>query len=711
MDQRSECTQECRLAVTLLQTIINSGRNLSALELSSHYRTGERDPVFGFYKPCLDAAITYNRAVGYFRSSIFAIIGQPFLDFARRGGKARFICSPSITEEDAQAIASGYVQRDEAVEKAISRDIDALLSDPAAGHRAKLLATFIKFGALDIKVAIRSGGNGIYHEKIGIFDDGRGNQVSFLGSANETWSAWHAEGNHESIEVFRSWMPADEVRVDSHQRIFDLLWRGETPGVDTIDFPEAQHRKLLTAAAPGLDDPEIDPPQSTGTRRRRLLPHQATAIDLWEQAGRRGVFEHATGSGKTFTAIEAIKKHLAAGEPAIVLVPSQLLHEQWKREILEEIPDASVLMAGGGHVKWKERGRLRSHTSPGLGMSRVVVATMQTASTDAFINGLTQGDHLLIVADEIHQIGSPKNSLALAIRSGASLGLSATPIRYGDPEGTQRIFDRFGPVIPPAITLQDAIAAGRLVNYEYFPHAVHLSDDESALWKKITKQISFELAKAKKKDGSGGLTDKAKMLLIQRSRIAKKARVKTGLATGVIKKEFEEGQSWLVYCEDSGQLDEMLSKLRDAGLQPLEYHSNMSGDKVEALNWFKKFGGILVSIKCLDEGVDIPAVSHAFILASSQNPRQFIQRRGRVLRKSIGKDLAVIHDAIVVPLDPESEGEQLSLLKAELIRALEFADSALNKGAGADLRRIAIEMGIDPSRKGEAAIEEDPEEE
>jgi hypothetical protein len=137
----------------------------------------------------------------------------------------------------------------------------------------------------------------------------------------------------------------------------------------------------------------------------------------------------------------------------------------------------------------------------------------------------------------------------------------------------------------------------------------------------------------------------------------------------------------------------------------------MSGDKVEALNWFKKFGGILVSIKCLDEGVDIPAVSHAFILASSQNPRQFIQRRGRVLRKSIGKDLAVIHDAIVVPVDPRSEREQISLLKAELIRSLEFADSALNKGAGADLRRIAIEMGIDPSREGEAAIEEDPEEE
>ncbi|HFU1223306.1 TPA: DEAD/DEAH box helicase family protein [Citrobacter amalonaticus] len=689
----------------------NHAGNLSVLALDAHYRTGERDPVSGFYKPCLDAAASYDRAVGYFRSSIFAIIGQHFLDFARRGGKARFICSPSITEDDARAIALGYVQREDVVELAISRDIDALLSDPAAMYRAKLLATFIKYGALDIKVAIRSGGNGIYHEKIGIFDDGQGHQVSFLGSANETWNAWHAEGNHESIEVFSSWLQADEVRVQSHRKIFDLLWHGKTPGIDTIDFPEAQHRRLLIAAAPSLDSPEIEPIQSTSRKRRRLLPHQATAIDLWNKAGRRGVFEHATGSGKTFTAIEAIKKHLATGEPAIVLVPSQLLHEQWKKEILEEIPDASILMAGGGHIKWSARGRLRSHTSPALGMNRVVIATMQTASTEAFINGLIQGDHLLIVADEIHQIGSPKNSLALAIRSGASLGLSATPIRYGDPEGTQRIFDRFGPVIQPAITLQDAIAAGRLVNYEYFPHIVYLSDDESELWKRFTKQIRFELAKTQKEDGNGRLTEKAKMLLIQRSRIAKKARAKTGLAAGVIKKEFQEGQSWLVYCEDSTQLDEMLSKLRNEGFSPLEYYSNMPGDKVEALNWFKRFGGILVSIKCLDEGIDIPAVSHAFILASSQNPRQFIQRRGRVLRKSPGKDLAVIHDAIVVPLNQESESEQISLLKAELIRALEFADSALNKGAGADLRRIALEMGIDSSCEDEAAIEDYLEEE
>lgn len=623
------------------------------------------------------------------------------------------MCSPSLTEEDLRAIASGYAGRDEIVERAIARDVDSLLSDANAAPRAKLLATFVKFGCIDIRVAVRRGGNGIYHEKVGIFRDARGNRVSFLGSANETWSAWHSDGNLESIEVFRSWLSeGEEHRIEAHEANFERLWRGDAAGIDTIDFPEAQRRKLLTASAAALDDLEGSaPPAGISSDHRSLLPHQALAVHIWEKAGRRGVFKHATGSGKTFTAIEAIKRHLATDQPAIVLVPSQLLHDQWKREILEEIPDASLLMAGSGYRKWRDRGRLGSHTSANLGMNRVVLATMQTASTEAFLRGINQGDHLLIVADEVHQIGSPKNSRALFIRCGASLGLSATPERYGDPEGTQRIFDCFGPVLPPIITLQDAIDAGRLVHYEYFPHPVNLNEDEADRWRKITKQISLELAKAKKGEPRGALTEIAKMLLIRRSRIAKKAIAKTGLATRVIKREFRDGQSWLVYCEDADQLNEMLANLRNEGLRPLEYHSNMLGEKAEALKWFKNFGGVLVSIKCLDEGVDIPAVSHAFILASSQNPRQFIQRRGRVLRKADGKDLAVIHDAIVVPINAESEKDQISLLKSELMRALEFAESALNRGAGAELRRIALEMGINSSPDDVAVIEEDHEDE
>lgn len=683
--------------------------SLSTLGLDAHYRTGERDPVEGFYKPCLSLSAEYGRAVGYFRSSIFSIVGRPFLEFARRGGKARLVCSPSITEDDAQAIASGYIQRDQAIARAMDRDLQELLSDPVLASRTMLLATLIESGSLDIRLAVRSNALGIYHEKIGIFTDTGGQRASFLGSANETWSAWHAQGNHESIEVFREWVSAAEAeRVHTHADHFERLWAGYVIGVDTVPFPEAQRKKLLTKAASSLDDIDADfPDDPPETGRRQLLPHQSAALDAWEAAGRRGVFEHATGSGKTFTAISAIKRHIATDQPAMVLVPSQLLLEQWKKEIDDEIPDATVLMAGAGHAKWKNAGTLHAHTDPDLGMNRVVLATMQTAATETFLRAVHGGPHLLMIADEVHQIGSPFNAQALAIESGASLGLSATPIRYGDPEGTALIFKRFGPIIPPPITLQDAIKAGRLVNYEYHPHAVHLDEEEAAKWKSLTTQIRYEMARNKSDEQGGGLSEKAKMLLIARSRIAKKARLKPGLAASIICKAYEEGQRWLVYCEDSGQLAQTMDLLAKGGLRPIEYHTGMEGDRSAALEWFKSFGGVLVSIKCLDEGIDIPAVSHAFILASSQNPRQFIQRRGRVLRKSADKQMAVIHDAIVVPVDPENESDQISLLKAELVRALEFANSALNKGAGARLRAMALSMGLNVDDPADIGIEEE----
>ena len=168
-----------------------------------------------------------------------------------------------------------------------------------------------------------------------------------------------------------------------------------------------------------------------------------------------------------------------------------------------------------------------------------------------------------------------------------------------------------------------------------------------------------------------------------------------------------QGQSWLVYCEDSTQLNQIRQSLNNQNIKAIEYHTGMDGSQAASLQWFKDFGGILISIKCLDEGVDIPKVSHALILASSQNPRQFIQRRGRVLRKSDGKYLAVIHDAVVTPVNLDEEPEQASLLKSEFLRAIEFSDSAINKSAGARLRAMAREMGFDPDSTGTEGIEEE----
>ncbi|PVY76116.1 superfamily II DNA or RNA helicase [Cupriavidus alkaliphilus] len=686
---------------------------LSALNLADQYRTGESDPVAAFYRPCLLNSCEYGRAVGYFRSSVYLVIGPATVEFARRGGMIRLICSPDLDGFDADTISEGYEARRARLEKALSDEIDGLLAGDDTAYRLRVLSTLVAFGALDIRLALRPSAKGIYHEKIGIFKDLFGSTVSFLGSANETWNGWHFAGNHEAMEVFRSWKGQGEAdRVARHEAYFERLWNGLVPGVEVVPFPEAARRRLVSSALASTQEVEF---QRIGERvnqprRRTPLPHQTAALEAWRAASRRGILEHATGSGKTFTAITAIKEHLDTGGAVLVLVPSRLLLEQWEAELREEIPDAALIVAGGGHSKWRQPGRLKAMTVSGsFDLKRIVLTTMQTAATDDFRRSVRGGSHLMIVADEVHQSGSSHHSKIYEINAGVRLGLSATPRRYGDPDGTAKLFGYFGPVVPPPFTLNDAIRSKRLVEYEYHPHPIHLTADEAEEWKRLTLLIVREMGR-KLTDGPMQLSEKAKMLLIRRSRIAKKANAKIALASDVLSGGYEKGQRWLVYCEDGEHLRLTMEALRERGLSPFEYHTGMNGDRSAALDWFRSFGGILVSIKCLDEGVDIPAVDHALILASSQNPRQFIQRRGRVLRTAHGKTLAVIHDALVVPLSLEEEPEQLALLKSELARAIEFADSAVNKTAGAEIRAVAASLGFDPETLKDKGIEEETEE-
>lgn len=673
--------------------------NLSKLDIDTEYRSTSNDQVDAFYKNCLRNANLYQRSVGYFRSSVFLIIGKTLLEFARRGGRVQLICSPSLTGEDINSIASGYARREEVIANSIIEEFDRLLREPSTEFAAKALATLISCGALEIKLAELTKGNGIYHEKLGLFFDSVGNAVTFRGSTNETWSGWHSQGNFEAFEAFCSWNGrSDRVRIEKHQKHFCSLWAGTDATVKVSAFPRSAEAYLRKFSAASIED-FMESAPSPSESRRNPLPHQTAALKAWREQGSCGIFEHATGTGKTFTAIVAIREHVEDGKPALVLVPSRLLLRQWAKEISEEIPTATLVLAGDGENRWKLPGRLKSMTldDPDLG-PRITLAMMPTAATEQFLANFSVCSNLLIVADEVHQLGSPVNSRSMRIDAGLRLGLSATPKRYGDPDGTAKLFDYFGGIVPPAITLADAVKAGRLVPYQYFPHTVNLNAEEADQWLSYTNRIKVEVAKSSTDtSGKKQLSDRAKMLLIQRSRIAKKAVAKIDLAVRTISQEYEDGQSWLVYCEDSEQLADVVTRLRMAGIDSIEYHSNMSGDRESTMEWFHKFGGILVSIKCLDEGVDIPKVSHALILASSQNPRQFIQRRGRVLRIHDDKNMAVIHDAIVVPVNAESELEQLGLLRGELIRAIEFAQGALNKSAGAELRSISIDMGIDLS--------------
>ena len=690
--------------------------NLSQLDIQTEYLTGTNNPVKSFFKPCLARASQYDRAVGYFRSTVYLLIGQDLLQFVQRGGRIRLICSPSMDPSDVKNIESSDKEEALNVTESLIEDFKAILNQDKAKYKAKVLATLISSGALKLRLAMRDTNAGIYHEKTGIFRDENKNNVSFLGSSNESYMGWSQYGNYERIEAFCSWnLGREKERCTKHVNYFETLWKNQMPGVRITKITEEASKYFSEQSFPNLSEinlelletNEIIPNKVVG---RSLYPHQALALENWTLAGKRGILEHATGSGKTFTAINAIKSHIQNNGPVIVLVPSLLLLSQWYAELTEELPEVVLLQVGGGDNRWKNPNLLRAFSDPqNKNDKRLIIATMQSASQNAFITNIIEGEHLLIVVDEVHNIGSPKNSSALKMNCGYRLGLSATPYRYGDQEGTDKIFKYFEKVIEPKYTLKDAIKDERLVKYEYHPTSIHLSEDEMDEWGVYTKKIKLEYARSpKNENGDKIITPRVKLLIIQRSRIAKKAKAKIHYAAKTILANYKPGQRWLVYCEDIDHLNTVRKVLNENDLESYEYHSELEADvKKEILKWFESVGGILVSIRCLDEGVDIPNTTHAVFLASSQNPRQFIQRRGRVLRTYPGKSIAYLYDALVIPINQDAESSALSLLKSEIARAYEFSQHANNKSAGVKLRQMIIDFGIDIDEMEPFGFEED----
>ncbi len=685
-----------------------ASKNLRDLSLKPLYITILDDVVQNFYSPCLDYAIEYSRAVGYFRSSIFLITGESIVAFAKRGGKIRLICSPFLTHEDVEAIKRGIIDSESSSLNSVNNDLQELIEFSKDEYSVNVLATLLKVGTLEIKIAIRNDPNSIYHDKLGIFKDSKNDRVLFKGSANESLSGFHMKGNSESIDVFCSWNDDREnERINSYESIFEQLWENKFQGVKCVEFPAALKNRFIQISEKDLDEINIGKligKKKTSYRKiENLLGHQINAIDQWKQNGCRGIFEHATGSGKTVTALSIIDEHTKDGSLAIVLVPSTLLLNQWVSEIKKEIPDAAYIEVGAGNTRWRNTLKTFAYGIT-KNNQRIIIATMQTASIMEFQQCLSSNSNILLVADEVHQIGSPKNSLALNINANKRLGLSATPKRYGDPVGTGKIFQYFGKVVDPVITLYDAIKFGQLVNYEYFPQIVNLTAEESESWKKLSQQIQRQIA-IDSTDKQLVISSKTKMLLIQRSRISKKSDTKISIAKNVIKSNYRIGESWLIYCEDQDQLNKVVSSIKELNLPTLEYYSDMSSDSEQTLKQFQIAGGILVSIRCLDEGIDIPSISHALILSSSQNPRQFIQRRGRVLRRHPSKVFARIYDAIVVPNSLEDEPDQLPLLKSEIIRALEFSDHSINKAAGNEIKLAISRLGISVNELIDAGFE------
>ncbi|MGD9702857.1 MAG: DEAD/DEAH box helicase family protein [Ilumatobacteraceae bacterium] len=699
---------------------------LADVEFRTAYRKGQHNIAHDFYLPAMGLSVEYDRAVGYFRSAAFVIAWPALRAFVERGGRIRILCSQVLSASDVKALDAGFAaQVDDGLAAQLRNEVQSMLEDEVLAEPTRVLAALVATGVLEFKVAVLRTRPGtaatrIFHDKLGILRDAAGSVLVFKGSMNETWSGLSADGNLESVDVACGWLGGrDAERVADEVAYFAQLWSNTYPDLDVRPFPETARSALVDAADKDWEatlerlvseHEEVTPGGSLADAKGRTLkPHQSAGLAAWRANNRNGILAFATGAGKTFTALDAIHESLVVyGEVPLVVVPDKTLFGQWYAELVAvaEPLGAKILRAGDGHDEW--RNVLRDWTTPDANR-RLVLATMQTARTDNFRSQLARGGRLLLVADEVHRLGSPSNRALLdETLFGARLGLSATPERAGDPVGTEAILTFFGGVLNPRYTLADAVRDCVLTHYFYRPHVVSLTEEEIVEWRRISRKIAQ--LRARLGDDAAG-DAQLERLYFQRADIVKKASAKTALAAEVIGESYERGQRWIVYCDDQEQLDGVVASLGAAGHTAMPFHSAMEGDRAETLRWLDRRGGIVVAIKCLDEGVDIPSVTHALILASSKNPREFVQRRGRVLRTAPGKALAFVHDAIVVAPRPHPDSdlddhEPDPVTAGELARAIEFAQSADNPAAASDLIGIAIDAGLSWQDFTEAGVED-----
>lgn len=679
------------------------------------YDKGESNIAEEFYLPCMRNAKRYDRISGYFSSAVFSVAWPALKEFVNTGGRMRLICSPVFSSVDVNSLRVAQEARDdEMLAKALDAELRVLLEGDRSRKPTRVFAGLVACGIIELRLAsigdeASAAQRRMFHDKVGVFTDAHRDAVGFRGSMNETYLGLAADGNLESIDVFTSWTgDRDGKRLEKAQIRFQALWDDNAVGVRVRPLSETAMERIREAGAEDwevlVDEviAESEIRAKTRNATRPLRDHQVQALAAWEMNHRRGLLEHATGSGKTYTAINAIRSAVQDQGNVIVLVPSSLLLSQWRRELSEHLADLQprILLVGDGNDDWRRRELLRPWTAPGDGC-RITIATIATAASEAFRARVHSHRRLLVVADEAHRLGSPYARNLLDIEAGWRLGLSATPRRAGDADGTTAILEYFGGVLHPPYTLSDAIRDRVLTPYTYHPHEVPLSVTEQAEYDEISRRIRREAGRRGDALDDLEVNERLRRLAISRARVLKRAIGKVDLARSVLLEHWEEGQRWLIYCDGIAQLRQVRDTLSAAGLPTLEYHSEMAGDREATLAELELNGGIVVSVRCLDEGIDLPAVTHALILASSRNPREFIQRRGRILRRYPGKTIARLHDAVTTPSTESDQPKEYSrsnegdrLLAGELGRVLEFARGAANPQSMAQVEQICIRHGV-----------------
>lgn len=702
-------------------------------KVKSEYRSLIDNVVQDFYIPLLKDAVSYKRAVGFFSSSSLVEISKGIAGMAAEGGKIQIVASPYLSDEDIDAIRRGYEDRNKIIERALLTQISEKPTDYYSMERLNLLATLIADRVMDIQIAYTEDKNGIgmYHEKMGIIEDVYGDKIAFSGSNNESATAMIV--NYETMDVFRSWGDSSEIeRVRLKENAFYSIWHDMEPNIKVLKFPnvtdaliERYRRKPVNFA---IDDEQfarrmltyaskISDVSSTcrgpiGARVPddiKLREYQKEAISVWVGENYRGIYDMATGTGKTLTGLGAISKlseDLDDILAVIIVCPYQHLVEQWVEDIVRFNIKPIIAYGDSPQKDWKKR-LSRAVRDQKLRRDKsffCLVCTNATFAKDYVQDEISKiQSPILLVVDEAHNFGARTYARLLDDRFTYRLALSATLDRHRDDEGTAMLYDFFGKKCIE-YSLDRAIDEDKLTKYKYYPIPVYLTDEELEKY----EQKSYEMSKCliKGKDGKYKLNKRGEILAMERARIVAGASQKLETLREYIA-PYAQDNNILVYCGATNVIDEKAdySSTDEEDIRQIEAVTRILGNefgmevakftseenmeaRITIKEQFQKGDRLqaIVAIKCLDEGVNIPGIRTAFILASTTNPKEYIQRRGRVLRKAENKPFAEIYDFVTLPreldsvsgLTTEQAQRDLSLVKNELARIKEFGRLSMN---------------------------------
>lgn len=665
---------------------------LRGVPLKPSYDSDDEDVLGTFYVPALSESTRYDRLAGFFSSTALAVAARGMADLIKNGGRMRLVAGARLSAGDIQALQQGLAEPDEIIARVGLKDLDHLESEFVRDH-VRGLGWMVAKDLLELRIAVpmdQKGGPlsadlvhqiGMFHQKVGLFTDASDDRVSFSGSVNESATAWTE--NVEEFKVFRSWVAAERDHLSSDERKFEKYWYGKANYCRTIDVPEALREKLISVAPHDFSELHLVPRRQYG--RVRLREYQDTAVHNWLAHDGRGLVEMATGTGKTFVALAAaVELGRDCGRLAIVVsCPFIHLVDQWASQLGAFSMQAIRAYSGGSSWEGELADRIADYNNE-VRDSLVVVTTHDTLASPKFTELVTRiAGNVLLIADEVHGVGSPERRRGLLPSYRYRLGLSATPRRWLDDEGTNVLLEYFGDTVYE-LPLSAAIPEF-LTPYEYHPHFVGLTNEELDEYRRLTKKIAVQYAKGE--DSPQSLFD---LYCILRQKVVIDAENKMKEFADLIRGEADLDH-WLIYCSPN-QIGPVQDHLSSLGV--VHHKFTAREDARERQRLLQSFADgryqVLVAMNCLDEGVDVPATKTALFLASSGNPKQYIQRRGRILRKAPGKEKAVVHDFIVVPSmkrksDPEFAELERRILRKELKRYEEFARDALNAAQALNL--------------------------